>query len=194
MASSEVWYTSDSHWHHRAMAERGWRPWPTVEEHDEALQTAWNETVKPGDIVFHLGDWGMGPGRGLDMLPKLHGTVHLITGNHDAPWSGNRDALKAQQPWLDAGFASIQAFARRRIAGRTVLLSHFPYAGDHLDTADRFNQYRLRDKDLPLLHGHVHDLWVFRGREMNVGVDVWGWKPVHTDTVARWVNTLAIAA
>lgn len=198
MSSPEVYYTADTHWNHRNMATLQWRPFATVADMNDALLTAWNETVRPNDIVYHLGDWSMGPAaEGLAFVQQVHGTVHLITGNHDAPWAGNRDALKVQRQWLDAGFASISPFARRRIEGRNVLLSHFPYEGDHRTGRigeDRFNQFRLRDEGLPLVHGHVHDLWMFRGRQMNVGVDMWGWKPVHTDTVARWVSTLAVAA
>jgi calcineurin-like phosphoesterase family protein len=194
MGSPEVYYTSDTHWNHQSMVIYGWRPFSTVEDMNDMLLTAWNEQVRPKDIVFHLGDWAMGnAAAGLEFVRKVHGTVHLITGNHDAPWVGHRDALKVQRQWLDAGFASISPFARRRIYGRNVLLSHFPYEGDHRTDKigeDRFNQYRLRDEGLPLLHGHVHDLWRVRGRQINVGVDVWAWAPVHQDMLAPIVGMI----
>ena len=186
---SDVWFTSDTHFGHRMLIERGYRPFSTVQDMDEALATAWNEIVKPDDVVWHVGDWSMGgPGwfgraAGVGWVSQLHGHVHLITGNHDKPWPGNRDAHKHQAAWLAAGFKTIQAFARRRINGQQVLLSHFPYEGDHTDD-DRATQFRLPDLGLPLLHGHVHEAWKVRGRQINVGVDVWDFRPVHLDTIA----------
>jgi calcineurin-like phosphoesterase family protein/diadenosine tetraphosphate (Ap4A) HIT family hydrolase len=185
-AVADVWFTSDTHFGHRAMIDRGWRPqYASVADMNADLIDRWNTSVRPADTVWHLGDWGLGPAaEHLAILARLHGTIHLVTGNHDKPWPGNRDAHKHQAAWIRAGFASVQAFARRRIAGQQVLLSHFPYEGDHTGQ-DRADQYRLRDLGLPLLHGHVHDEWRIRGRQLNVGVDVHDFRPVHLDEVAH---------
>jgi calcineurin-like phosphoesterase family protein len=185
---SDIWLTADTHFNHRNMIEHGWRAFDTVNDMNDAIITGWNETVRPTDSVWHLGDWAMGSAQEhLPILAQLHGTVHLVAGNHDAPWPGNRDAHKHQRPWLDAGFATIQAFARRKIAGRGVLLSHFPYRGDHRDI-DRHHAYRLPDTGLWLLHGHVHTEWTRNRRQLNVGVDVRGFRPVHLDEIAAEIN------
>ena len=34
-----------------------------------------------------------------------------------------------------------------------------------------------------LLHGHVHTKWRVDGRQVNVGCDVWGYRPVAEDTI-----------
>jgi calcineurin-like phosphoesterase family protein len=184
-----VWFTSDTHFRHKAMsaAGRGWRPFDTVEEHDEFLIEQWNATVGPKDQVWHLGDVGMG--NELDVLKivsQLNGEIHLIAGNHDPVWPGHRDAHKHQQAWMCV-FRSVQAFARRRIDGHTVMLSHLPYVGDHRDE-ERHVQYRLRDHGEWLLCGHVHDAWAQRGRQINVGVDVRRWKPVHIEDIAKIIR------
>lgn len=186
-----VWFTADTHFRHVNLLAKGHRTgFDGIAEHDEALVTWWNETVRPWDTVWHLGDFGMGPAREfLPIVAQLHGTVHLVTGNHDAPWPANRDAAKHQRWWMDAGFASVQPFARRRVAGRQVLLSHFPYSGDHTDQ-DRGAQWRLPDLGAPLLHGHVHDMWAVRGHQLNVGVDVNAFRPVSMGAVAAWVEQL----
>lgn len=188
----DVYFTSDTHFGHRAMIEHGWRPqYASVPDMNADLIERWNSTVRPDDTVWHLGDWGLGPAREhLPILAELHGTVHLIAGNHDPVWPGSRDAHKHQAAWIAAGFASVQAFARRRVDGRQVLLSHFPYDGDHTDDA-RAEQYRLRDLGEPLLHGHVHDAWTRRGGQINVGVDVRGFAPVHLDVLRAELNELA---
>ena len=93
----------------------------------------------------------------------------------------------------------MQAFAKIRLGDRTVLLSHFPYEGDHT-TEERATQFRLRDEGLWLVHGHTHltnrlgpnprYLTIMdaatggpgkpdpRGREVHAGLDAWDLRPV----------------
>lgn len=173
-----IWFTSDTHFKHRSMTEKGWRPFENIEVHDETLIDNWNDWVRPKDEVWHLGDYSETDTAGaLLYLPRLHGEIHLIAGNHDPCWPGHRRGHRHQRAFLDAGFASVQAFTRRRIGQYTLLLSHFPFRGDH--TAEsRYDQWRLRDEGEWLLHGHVHEAWKVNGRQINVGVDVWDWAPV----------------
>lgn len=180
-----VWFTADSHFGHKAMAAegKGWRPFATVVEHDEFLISQWNKVVRPDDQVWHLGDVGMNTTHTLGIVARLNGTKHLVAGNHDEVWPGHREAYKHQARWLEV-FASVQPFARRRIDGRAVLLCHFPYFGDHLGK-ERYAQWRLPDMGDWLLCGHVHGDWAQRGRQVNVGVDVRGWRPVHVEEVAK---------
>lgn len=122
-----VFFTSDTHLGHRAQAAR--RGFATVAAHDEEIIGRWNAAVAPGDVVWHCGDAGMwDPDVFLPVIAGLNGVKHLIAGNHDAPWPGHRDSHRHQSRWLEV-FASVQAFARRQIAGQTVLLSHFPLFG-----------------------------------------------------------------
>ena len=186
-----VWFTSDTHFDHDKVA--GLRGFASPAEHDEYVVEQWNATVRPGDQVWHLGDVGMGRLlRFADRLRQLNGEIHLVTGNHDEPWPGLRQSHKHQRAWLEH-FASIQAYARRKVAGQNVLLCHFPYTGDHTDE-DRATQYRLPDEGLFLIHGHVHDLWRLNGRQFNVGVDVNDMRPVHLDTIAAVVTDWRAAA
>lgn len=184
-----IWLTADSHFGHRAMARegKGWRPFETVEEHDEYLIQEWNKVVRAGDQVWHLGDVGMGPSADiLQKVGRLNGYKHLITGNHDDVWPGHRDAHRHQREWLKT-WESVQAYARRRIDGKNVLLSHFPYRGDG-SGEERYAEFRLHDKGAWLLHGHVHDLWAENGKQINVGVDVRGWRPVSLDEVTAIIR------
>lgn len=178
-----VWFTSDTHFNHRAMVEKQWRPqYKTIAEMNEDLITRWNRIVQPPDVVWHLGDWGLGdPFQHLPIVRRLNGTIHLVTGNHDRPWPGQRDSYRWQPTFLSAGFASVQTYARRRVLGQNVFLSHFPYRGDHLDRD--FSQYALADQGHFLLHGHVHTEWTERDRMINVGVDVRDFQPVSLEQV-----------
>jgi len=81
-----IYFTSDTHWGHANILEYDQRPFATIAEHDEALVQYWNETVKPGDVVYHLGDvaWRQSAEEIDRLLHRLHGTKILITGNHDS--------------------------------------------------------------------------------------------------------------
>lgn len=193
---SAVWFSSDTHFLHKLVA--GHRGFAGSLEHDEAVIDRWNATVRPDDLVWHLGDVGLGNETGiLNLAAHLNGRKQLVTGNHDACWPGHRDARKHQRRWLEI-FESVQAFARIRLDGRVVLLSHMPYEGDHVGE-DRHTQFRLRDEGAWLLHGHTHltsrlgphprfltfmdpvtgDPGVRQplGREVHVGLDAWDLRP-----------------
>ena len=126
------------------------------------------------------------PSRFWPLAGRLNGEIHLIAGNHDAAWPGHRDSFKHQREWLDH-FASVQPFARRRIEGQDVMLSHFPYAGDHTDE-DRFVQYRLRDTGGWLIHGHTHGTRKVSGKMIHVGLDAHDLKPVPMSWVQKVIR------
>lgn len=76
-----IWFTSDRHFGHGMLVERGIRPFVSVEEMDEALIAAHNAKVKPGDTFYDLGDFAFSDhDRYLD---RLNGEGHLVPGNHD---------------------------------------------------------------------------------------------------------------
>jgi len=84
-----VFLVSDTHYGHlgvckfmRADGVTKLRPWDTPEEMDEAMVKAWNETVKPTDKVYHLGDVVINR-KALKILHRLNGDKVLIRGNHD---------------------------------------------------------------------------------------------------------------
>jgi calcineurin-like phosphoesterase family protein len=58
------------------------RPWDSPEEMDEEMVKRWNETVRPNDKVYHLGDVVINR-KALSTLARLNGDKVLIRGNHD---------------------------------------------------------------------------------------------------------------
>jgi len=91
--SKDIWLISDTHFQHENILKftdsntgelvRGNR-FSSVEEMNETMVENWNNTVKPGDIVYHLGDVFMGPREDfLKMWKGLNGSKRLILGNHD---------------------------------------------------------------------------------------------------------------
>lgn len=172
---SSVFYTSDTHFLHPMVAEK--RGFKDPAAHDAEMIQRINDTCGPQDHLWLLGDVGLGrTGAVLELVSQLQPHLHLVLGNHDAPWPANREAHRHFRTWA-ACFDSMNFFAIRKLAGVKVLLSHMPYTGDHTEV-DRHIEYRLQDTGKPNIHGHVHDEWTVRlspkGTPMiNVGVDKW---------------------
>lgn len=180
----EEWRTSDTHWGHGNIIGLSGRPFDSLEEMNEAMVDNWNATVNVKDTVWVHGDLVMGKrDETLSFVSRLNGTIILIPGNHDhcGPWH------RAEQEWIgkyiDAGVDDVMPINfTDSLGGREVACSHFPYRGDHTEN-ERYIEFRPKDNGLWLLHGHVHEAWKVNGRQINVGVDVWGFKPVHTDVL-----------
>lgn len=179
-----VYFTSDLHLGHAKVAEI--RGFASVSDHDRAISESWRARVRDRDQVWVIGDLAASsPRHALEILAGLPGEKHLILGNHDPAHPMHRDAHRKLRLYAEV-FASVAQSARRRIGGREVLLSHFPYENDRGEP--RYTQWRLRDEGVPLLHGHTHSTEPFgrseRGTlEIHVGVDAWGFAPVDMTVV-----------
>lgn len=84
-----VFVTSDTHFGHLGVCKfmqadgvTKLRPWNSPEEMDEEMVKRWNETVKPTDKVYHLGDVVINR-KALNIMHRLNGDKVLIKGNHD---------------------------------------------------------------------------------------------------------------
>lgn len=84
-----IFLVSDTHFGHlgvcKFMRNDGvtkLRPWNSSEEMDEEMVKRWNETVRPNDKVYHLGDVVINR-KALNIMHRLNGDKVLIRGNHD---------------------------------------------------------------------------------------------------------------
>ena len=183
---SAVWFTADLHLGHKTVAAL--RGFDNTDDHDTVTMSNLRTMTRPGDTVWILGDISSGGSVGqraaLDKLATLRDegrTLHLIAGNHDGIHPLHRNAHEWDAAYRSV-FASVQPFARRRINGANVWLSHFPWrgGGDHTER-ERYEAVRLNDDGVSwLLHGHTHSaVGVDVGRRMvHVGVDAWDMRPV----------------
>src|SRR5688572_21270703 len=84
---AEIWVISDTHFNHENIIKYCGRPFKDAKSMNECMVERWNETVKPQDKVYHLGDVYMGGGfdreHTLNLLCNLNGKKRLILGNHD---------------------------------------------------------------------------------------------------------------
>lgn len=187
-----TWYTADLHLGHENIIRLCDRPFADAAEMNKALVENWNALVQPGDAVWVLGDVALST-KNLGVVGDLNGEKILVAGNHDSCWEGHKRWRRAVQAYYDAGFAGVKTSGIVRghrlhdergylLGGPVVDMAHLPYRGDSRDE-DRYAEHRPIDQGRILLCGHVHEKWRVSGRQINVGVDVWDYQPVHESTL-----------
>lgn len=191
-----TWWTSDTHFSHANIIKYTQRPFADTDEMNRELTSRWNAVVAPTDVVWHLGDLALG--RDIEqqvmMTAALNGRKLLVPGNHDriaSFYEGGQQRERFRRVYESAGWEIMPEELEHEIQGRTVLVSHFPYAGDSHSDHDRYLANRPIDRGLPIIHGHVHTEFAERGRQFNVGVDVRDYRPVNEDRIATWLQQLA---
>lgn len=155
----------------------------------------WNDTVRPDEVVLHLGDVALGPiEESITLTRQLHGRRFLVPGNHDrvSPATQSKKAVERFRPLYEAaGWTILPEVIEGTRHGYRLLASHYPYRGDSQDT-DRHTTHRPRwDDGNPLLHGHTHardrgpD-----GHQFHVGVDAHDYAPIPFTIIDAWIQTI----
>ena len=160
-----VFFTSDTHFGHGGALGLYRRPFASVAVMNEAIVERWNEAVGPDDDIWHLGDFAIRqrPEVVQELFARLNGRKHLVAGNNDPP------ATKQLDDW-----ESVQPYAEIAAEGVSLVLCHYP-----------FRSWRGMSKGWVNLHGHSHGRLKPLPRQFDVGVDVWGFRPVTLDEILR---------
>ncbi len=181
------WYTSDHHFGHRNIIGYCDRPFADVEEMNIAMVERWNDLVGDDDEVWVIGDVALGDLHAnlAEHVARLRGRKILVPGNHDRCWPGRKDGETCRADYYRlGGFERIvDAPKPVRLGRKKVRISHFPYLLDEAYGL-KFREHRPTDDGSWLLHGHIHEKWRQRGRQINVGVDAWDFAPVPEDSIA----------
>lgn len=157
-----TYFTSDTHIGHQNIITYCHRPFltkdgqPDVPAMNAEIIRRWNITVKPTDLIYHLGDVCMGPKtEHKSFVDQLSGRKILILGNHD------------QKPakMLALGFDEVHESLEIVIDNVKIFLHHQPLPREKWGGAT----YQFC--------GHVHDAFRRIENTINVGVDVWGFTP-----------------
>lgn len=177
-----IYLTSDEHYGHNNIIAYCNRPFANVEEMNASLISNHNDVVGQDDIVYHLGDFCMNEKLVPTVLKQLNGTHYLVAGNHDRCHPVNKKWLAAKERYLLYGFAGV--YQELFNFGGGFILNHMPYsAPNDASREHHYNKYRSEDRGSWLLHGHVHNAWTTKDRMINVGVDVWDYKPVRLEAL-----------
>lgn len=163
-----TFFTADTHFGHGGIISACRRPFSSIAEHDSLLIEAWNATVAPGDTVYHLGDFALGPAEAAErVFRRLNGRKCLVAGNHDRKnrrlgWAEQHDGIREVS-----------------VEGRHVVLCHYP-----MRSWARCYQGSLH------LYGHTHGRLPGTTQSCDVGVDVWGYRPV---SLAQIIDAMALS-
>jgi len=81
----KIYLISDTHFNHKNILGYTGRPYNDINEMNSSLIKNWNNIIKKGDIVYHLGDFAFGNKDVIKHLTsQLNGRKFLICGNHDS--------------------------------------------------------------------------------------------------------------
>jgi calcineurin-like phosphoesterase family protein len=144
------------------------REFDTVDQMNEFLIDRWNSVVKPGDIVYTLGDTFFGSKDEFKIAwPKFNGSKRLIVGNHD-----------------DIQFLSSGGFFKKTLFWRMftdhgLVFHHVPLHPSSL--------FRGKNIDTPMfqVHGHTHTMGSPKmGPYTSVCVEMRNYTPVNIEDLA----------
>jgi calcineurin-like phosphoesterase family protein len=187
--SGAIWFIADLHFGHEKVSTL--RGFSDTVHHDFAITKKWERQVQDDDMVYVLGDISggsrVGESHALSILAELPGRKRLIAGNHDSVASIHRK-LSPHTELFGQVFERVSDFGRIRLAGRDILLSHYPYDADHEFKA-RYIQYRLPNLGMPLIHGHTHSETRFNVREACVSWEAWG-RLVNLGDLVEWFTAI----
>ncbi len=129
--------------------------------------------MNPGDMVYHLGDFGLTRNRKDGevverLLEKLNGNKVLICGNHD------RDAVKNAAGWSKVADYAEAKVDMGGVHKQRIVMSHYP-----------LRSWNQMHRGAWMLHGHCHgNIEDIGGKTIDVGVDCHDYRPVSIDEVA----------
>lgn len=160
-----IWMTGDWHLNHANIMKYCNRPFLSVDKMDHTIIENFFGTVNEKDTVYFLGDLIFGEFAGFfskfgPMLKKMN--AHFIIGNHDS----------------HMGMAPITCFRSMKdintinINGQTIVLCHYA-----------MRTWRNSCHGSWQLFGHSHGTLKPVGKQLDVGVDCWNFKPVSIDQI-----------
>jgi len=128
----KIWVTSDTHFGHNKMVERGYRP-PGFEG---IIASEWDKHIgRGGDMVIHLGDYILNPAWNDEILALNGYPQILLRGNHDK---------KSLNWYMNHGFDLALDRMSFQMFGVLITFSHEPLDPDE-------NDFDLN------IHGHLHE-------------------------------------
>jgi calcineurin-like phosphoesterase family protein len=193
-----IWFTADLHLGHELIIQYCDRPFSNAEHMHSVLMKNFCKKASENDTIYFLGDVAFRAENLKSFLSQIPGKKILIMGNHDK-WGVNT--------YYQCGFSAVLDYAEMRFGQRKLRLNHIP-CRSHLEFFRLLGVYFVKSqtwlaavrkisnewkKYLPqnndwCICGHVHGAWKVRGRNINVGVDVWDYSLVGLDEIHRLIQ------
>lgn len=160
---TKVFLIGDTHFFHQNIIKfaesRHFRPFDTIEEHNEEIRRRWNSVVRPNDIVKVMGDFCFGGWGNISIAATLNGIKHLIMGNHD-----HYDVLEFRKY-----FEKVVAY----MPYKETLLSHMPVHESELQ------RWKVN------IHGHKHHNIIDDERYINVSAEQINLTPISWEQLVE---------
>lgn len=160
-----IYFTADWHLWHENMLTLSGRNFKKCNQMHKLLLRNHNDIVGPEDTLYIVGDvyWKSSVEELRRMMENYNGIKKLILGNHDR--------LKPFE-YMEAGFYQVATW----LCVEEFILVHDP-------------AYTALNPDRNHICGHVHDLFKrcknVLNVGVNVGVDVWDFKPVSIEQARK---------
>lgn len=165
-----IYFTSDTHFGHENVIKYSKRPFLDKNHMDEGLIAKWNERVKPGDTVYHIGDFFFcQEKRALEILDRLNGQKFLVYGNHDK--------LIKKSPAIRERFVKCADYLELTVPDRQlIVMSHYAMI-----------TWNKAHHGSWMIHGHSHGglRYPFEAKIHDVGVDPNGYAPISLDELRK---------
>jgi calcineurin-like phosphoesterase family protein len=171
----DIWFTSDTHFGHANFlnfkddAGEPVRPFKSVQEMDGLMIERWNEVVRDGDKVYHLGDVSFDRKNLPHVMAQLRGRKRLVLGNHDD--------LKTYK--LAEYFQKVSMW--RMFTEFGFVCSHVPLREDQMRAPIN-------------VHGHIHHRPSPSPRHICVCVEQTDYRPIHLDEIRMMISRLPESA
>ena len=163
-----IWFTSDLHLDHANIINICKRPFANVQAMNDTFINNFNSKVQDNDLVYMLGDIGMGrASRTLSFVKQLKGVKILVRGNHD-----HEDLFVYEKDvWYDV--VALEEIRINKVSNREIeklcelTLCHYPLSSWNKSHYGSIN-----------LHGHSHGFRSNTNQQLDVGVDPNGYFPL----------------
>ena len=168
------YFTADPHFGHANIMRFCQRPFEDVAAMDAHILASYQAVLRSDDDLWIIGDFAFAKSdeapRLERLLASIPGRTHLVRGNHDRPWMTRL-----------SGWASVQDMVELKQDGQRLTLCHYP-----MITFPGARHGALQ------LFGHVHQNWPGSRNSVNVGVDLWGFRPVTLPEIRTRAQTLPV--
>ena len=169
-AKDKTWFTSDTHFGHKNIIKYCNRPYDNIDNMDKSLISNWNSVVKPGDDIFHLGDFSFNGEKNISKYSdQLNGKIHLIWGNHDRSEAKSLPSLASSSPYQEI-----------KINEESIILFHYAMKVWNKSFHGSIH-----------LFGHSHGQLEGNKNSVDVGIDLPEWKytPVNYNQIKDYLKT-----
>jgi len=164
---TNTFFTADCHFDHKNIIEYSKRPFIDMDDMNNTIIRNWNSVVGVDDLIYHIGDFAFKNSCNL-FEEQLNGNIVHIRGNHD-----NNNGVK-----------TLIHNATLIYGGLTIYATHKP---------PEDGQTLPKECNI-ILCGHVHNLWKWKMLDnrymINVGVDVWNYKPVSIHSILKLIANI----